>query len=387
MKRILAVLIALLPLINFAQDVQFFQGTWEEVNAKAKAENKLIFVDAYTYWCGPCKMMDETMFHNNKEVADYVNAHFIAYKVECEHDFGVEFARKYKVNVYPTMLMFNSSGQLLEKHLGYNDVQSEFIETFRKVVNMDQTDVYAMDPAKIKMNWPEFYAKNFKDANDPTWKRDKSVDPNIWLDQQTDLFNEVSWAVMYIFNTNEKYSKFFLDNYETYKAKYKFEAQDEINNIIYGFMNTAVKENKPELMTSAENLMQKYFPEDTSGLFYLRLNYMMSVGDNNGLANLMSNYIATNKEVYLGTVNAAAWNLYENCDDQKILQTAISWFQPYLPTITDYFAMDTYAALLYKTKQYASAEEWAIKASALGKADGEDMAGTEELLEKIKKEK
>lgn len=37
---------------NILAQIKFEHGTWEEIKAKAKAENKLIFMDAYTSWCG-----------------------------------------------------------------------------------------------------------------------------------------------------------------------------------------------------------------------------------------------------------------------------------------------------------------------------------------------
>ena len=59
MKNLLLILSLLAQFALSAQDVNFFTGTWEEANAKAKAENKMIMVDAYTYWCGPCKVMEQ----------------------------------------------------------------------------------------------------------------------------------------------------------------------------------------------------------------------------------------------------------------------------------------------------------------------------------------
>lgn len=42
------------------QGIDFFQGSWEEAIELAKANDKVIFVDAYTTWCGPCKKCQNT---------------------------------------------------------------------------------------------------------------------------------------------------------------------------------------------------------------------------------------------------------------------------------------------------------------------------------------
>lgn len=51
--------------------IQFFHGTWAEALAKSKAENKLIFLDAYATWCGPCKMMKRLTFTNAEVIEFY----------------------------------------------------------------------------------------------------------------------------------------------------------------------------------------------------------------------------------------------------------------------------------------------------------------------------
>ncbi len=63
MKKILFLIIAL-PFYTLAQQgMKFEHGiTWKEIQAKAKAENKYIFMDAFTTWCGPCKYMAANIF-------------------------------------------------------------------------------------------------------------------------------------------------------------------------------------------------------------------------------------------------------------------------------------------------------------------------------------
>ena len=61
MKRTLAaVLLAALFLGNAtAQGIDFFHGSWADAQAKAKSEQKLIFVDAFASWCGPCRVSNK----------------------------------------------------------------------------------------------------------------------------------------------------------------------------------------------------------------------------------------------------------------------------------------------------------------------------------------
>lgn len=59
------------------------QGIWDEALAKAKQENKLLFVDLYTEWCAPCKMVAKIVFPQ-KKIGNYYNQHFINYQLDAE---------------------------------------------------------------------------------------------------------------------------------------------------------------------------------------------------------------------------------------------------------------------------------------------------------------
>ena len=65
------------------EGIRFFEGTWEEALQKAKEENKLIFMDCYSTWCGPCAQMVRKIFPI-KEVGDFYNKNFICLKRNME---------------------------------------------------------------------------------------------------------------------------------------------------------------------------------------------------------------------------------------------------------------------------------------------------------------
>ena len=58
MKRfVLLVLILITGLTVFSQGIEFQKERYAEVLEMAKKQNKLVFIDIYTSWCGPCKHM------------------------------------------------------------------------------------------------------------------------------------------------------------------------------------------------------------------------------------------------------------------------------------------------------------------------------------------
>ena len=90
MKKLFTLTAALLcSVMLFAQGVNFQNLTYAEALEKAKAENKLVFMDCYTSWCGPCKMMTNEVFPQ-KEAGDYFNPLFVCVKFDMEKGEGVD---------------------------------------------------------------------------------------------------------------------------------------------------------------------------------------------------------------------------------------------------------------------------------------------------------
>jgi len=112
--------------------IQFFSGTWKEALKKAKNENKIIFLDAYATWCGPCKMMKRKTF-TDKAVADFYNQNFVSLAVDMEKGEGPALASKFNVTSYPSLIYIRSDGSAIGKAVGFHQPKA-FIELGKKVI-------------------------------------------------------------------------------------------------------------------------------------------------------------------------------------------------------------------------------------------------------------
>lgn len=123
MKRIVGVLLAVFLCSNvFAQGIEFEHGTFAEAIAKAKKENKMVFMDCYTTWCGPCKMLSKNIFPQ-KEVGDYFNEHFVSVKMDMEKGEGIELKNKYEIRAYPTLLFIDVTEKVVHTKVGGGDAE------------------------------------------------------------------------------------------------------------------------------------------------------------------------------------------------------------------------------------------------------------------------
>lgn len=123
------------PKVNFDEDVtggiQFKKESWNDVLKQAKKEKKLIFLDIYATWCGPCKRLKSNTF-SNEEVGKLYNQKFINVALDGEKGEGLTLAQKYGVRSYPTLLFLDGNGNIVVRTGGYHN-SDEFIELGKTV--------------------------------------------------------------------------------------------------------------------------------------------------------------------------------------------------------------------------------------------------------------
>lgn len=133
MKYILLIFLGALLYSNAsAQGIKFEHGTYEEALAKAKKESKLVFIDCYTAWCGPCKKLSKTVF-TQEEVGTFFNKNFVCIKVDMEKGEGVELGVYYNVRGYPTLLFLDDEGEICGRVSGFTEAKA-LIEKAKKAL-------------------------------------------------------------------------------------------------------------------------------------------------------------------------------------------------------------------------------------------------------------
>ena len=89
--------------------VDWFDGTLEQALERAKAEDKLLFVDVGAYWCPPCHALDEKVFVD-PAVGEFLGKGYVSVHIDAEKGEGPELVERYHVQAFPTMLVLEATG-------------------------------------------------------------------------------------------------------------------------------------------------------------------------------------------------------------------------------------------------------------------------------------
>lgn len=150
MRSLLFSLLLLVSTTTYSQKnvgIVFEHGkSWAEIKQQAKKENKYIFVDGFTTWCGPCRLMAQNIFPQ-ASAGSFFNQNFINVAVQFDvntkdgpevkqwYQDAKMLKHTYKVNSYPTFLFFNPGGELIHTVYGGSKTADEFIARAKPALN------------------------------------------------------------------------------------------------------------------------------------------------------------------------------------------------------------------------------------------------------------
>ncbi len=133
---------------------------WNNALADAKNNDKLVFLDIYATWCGPCKYLDNNVF-TDKSLGEYYNAHYVNLKMDGETPFGAEMVRKFALSGYPTLFFLQPDEELITKIVGVREADT--LTSIGKTINenVDRLGYYKDNFNEGNLNAIEL--KNYQD--------------------------------------------------------------------------------------------------------------------------------------------------------------------------------------------------------------------------------
>lgn len=381
-----AAALAALPTLAQNRAITFETGSFAEVLSRAKRENKPIMMDAYTTWCGPCKMMDKHVFTNDT-IADYYNANFIAYKADMEKGEGPELAKRFHVQAYPNFIFIAPDGSVLHRSLGFRPVQ-EFLEVGKEALNPEKRYATLQKRYESGDRNPEFLAGFAAKKSNLALDNATELDAYFITQKDTDLTSRRNWNMLSTFAASSEAPAFkrFLKQRDAFNKTYTKDSVDQFIMEAYhrDFMQALHKGNLESIEKLKTGLAALQVKDSNKLLWQVDATGYQKKGDIPKYSAIIAKMVDTYYLTDPGTLNNYAWDFYENVTDKKMLAKAENWANKAVAMEPNYANLDTQAAVLYKLGKKKEAQKAAENAIAAGKKDGEEVAETEELLKKIK---
>jgi thiol-disulfide isomerase/thioredoxin len=451
-KLIIIICISMLLSANTnlcAEGMKFFEGTWKEVLAEAKAKNKPIFIDIYTTWCGPCKQMSKNIFPQDK-VGEKFNTLFINYKIDAEKGEGIDLAKKYGVDAYPTYLFVDANENLFyksigsmpeEKFLAEADLAIAESKSEKSIMIWDKEyangkrDVaflkeYISKRSKMRMNSVEILEEYIKTQTEESLSSDENL--NLLMDNVASVESKAFETLMKnkakitevrgdrravtftmkmaqavqrsIGKAIKNQDKALLEkcveaNKQIYSNPMMVRFADKANAEAYMKYYKGIKDKENYLKTATDfiekNAMAKSLESikkiDEGNYERFMQVYKMGMMDSTKderfqeMKKMMSNMEARNNAVEL---NNAAFGVVELFDDKATLEKVSPWLERALELLREPFVLDSYAHLLFKLgkkKEAIQAQKEAIEKATTAKEDAESIAKYKEYLQEIEK--
>ena len=333
--------------INFEQTQE-----WKKMVKKAKKEKKLIFVDCYTSWCGPCKMLAKNVFTQDA-VADYFNQNFANAKFDMEKDAdGVILKKQFGVKAFPTLVFVNPVTQeVVHRMVGAGT--ADWLIAGAKMANDPQNNLSAMMKRYAGgERGAEFLAKYLAALSAAYMAEEQGKVAAEYLNtlDATQLATKENWELIrkYVSDPLAEPLKQVMTNREKFYAVAGKEVVDyKLDNAIAGAVmmlvgwrpgaEQAFDENRNTEMVNY--LLSIDYPAAPAALAQLYTAAYIRKGDFRGMLDKMKEVLSYNmfrngadKNYFQHNIEALAL-----CDDKALVEEGIKWIDQVCLDTPDYF--------------------------------------------------
>ena len=388
MKNYISLAFIFLSAFTFGQGIKFEENpAFSTLLEKAKKEKKLIFIDAFAAWCGPCKMMVKNVFPQ-KLVGDFYNKNFINVAIDMEKGEGRTIAQKYAVTSYPTYLFINGNGELVQKDLGYMDEKAfislgeESLKTQKFGSLKDRFEKGEQDQLFLEKVIQQYYQSDFELAKRASEK---------YFAQKKDALKkeEIGYLFGFIKSTEDP-------NYPIIAQRkneiLQFVTENQLNEFlkpiqINSVLQKSYKENK--------EIDEAYFLEKASpiignieakkALNHLKMGIALDKKDYSTFEKESLELYQHPEEISTQELSAAAIIFADHIQNKESLKTAQIWAEK--SVMSSETAENTYALakLLYLNGKKEDAKSFAKLSKILAEKTNASTILVDELIEKIGK--
>jgi thiol-disulfide isomerase/thioredoxin len=356
--------------------------------AMAKNENKVIFLDAYTSWCGPCKWMAANMFTKDS-IADFYNQKFICAHFDMEKGEGITLARTYQVKAYPTLLFINNSGEMVHVRVGAPQKVSDYLEMGNFALTPGEGFSDYQKQFQSGNRNPDFILKYLTRLQNAYIPVDETLKEYFSTIKDQDLVSRDNWNISYQF-VNDMNSREFV-----YLQKHQIEfeklyTKDSVNQKIFNVYIqslTALTHSRTFNDESYKTLKQQIRDSGYGGadkvIFVSDLTLYQSRSDIGNYLSLVYDHLDTFYGNDYDILHQVSKNVLQISNDKKYLEKAAGWTKKSISINSTHENNDTYANLSFKLGDKASAIKYENMAIELAKKEKVAIKEYEDNLKKF----
>ena len=196
--------------------------TFDQALQQAKNEDKMLFIDCYTSWCGPCKMLASKVFPQ-KKVGEYFNEVFVSMKVDMEKGEGVELKKRFDVKAFPTLLFISNDGKEINRIVGAELDIDKFLKNAKEGIG--ENSLSAMNERFAKGERDMEFLIDYLEALGRAYDQKKCEEVTALLlegNEKDMLVKEELYKAFIAYNKCPLSSAclYVMDNKEAFEAKY-----------------------------------------------------------------------------------------------------------------------------------------------------------------------
>lgn len=384
-------LLVFISLQVFSQEtINFSNKPFNELLKQAKAEKKLIFLDAYASWCGPCKLLEKNIFPQ-PEVREFYNKTFINTHIDMEKGEGVAIAKKYMIRSYPSLLFINGDGEVIQKALGYMDAE-DFLELGKTVGNAKNGTESPKAMFLKGEKDPKFLESIIKNNATSDYEFAKQAAERYFENKDGSELSkdEVSYVLYFIKTTKDPLYQYFVKNKssiikflpeETYT---EFDHQIKLAEILEASVNpTNGVIDEVGYFEKATPVVGKGAAE--KALNRLKIELFPQIGNYDGFKMAALTYYKNPDDFQTGELDKAAWIFSQYISDPQALETAKVWAEK--SVMKGETPENTYilAKLYQKTGDLEKAKSFAKMSADVAKKSKKDSGLADALLTELNK--